>query len=54
LETALLSQARHNYPLIGEPLINLETMIRWSVQWLQCGGESLGKPTKFQITDGKF
>ena len=54
LETALLSQARHNYPLIGEPLIKLETMIRWSVQWLQRGGESLGKPTKFQITDGKF
>ncbi len=54
LPTALLSQAAHNYSLIGEPLISLETMLRWSIQWLQLGGESLGKPTKFQVTDGRF
>ena len=54
LETALLSQAAHNYPQIGAPQITLETMIRWSTQWLQRGGESLGRPTKFQVTDGKF
>ena len=54
LPTALLSQATHNYPQIGDPHITLETMIRWSVEWLQQGGQSLGKPTKFQVTDGKF
>ena len=54
LPTALLSQAVHNYPQIGAPQITLETMIRWSIQWLQQGGYSLGKPTKFQVTDGKF
>ena len=54
LETALLSQATHNFPLIGSPHISLDTMIRWSVQWLESDGESLGKPTKFQVTDGKF
>ncbi|MBA63495.1 MAG: epimerase [Planctomycetaceae bacterium] len=54
LETALLSRAAHNYPEFGAPHLTLETMIRWSVQWLQQGGELLGKPTKFQVTDGKF
>jgi len=54
LEQALLSRSAHNYDVLGSPLISLETMIRWSVQWLQQNGESLGKPTKFQVTDGKF
>jgi hypothetical protein len=34
--------------------MDLETMLRWTVQWLQQGGESLGKPTKFNAADGKF
>ena len=51
---ALLSQAAHNYELLGAPQMDLETMLRWTVQWLQQGGESLGKPTKFNAADGKF
>ena len=51
---ALLSQAAHNYEQLGAPQMDLETMLRWTVQWLQQGGESLGKPTKFNAADGKF
>jgi len=53
-ETALLSQAAHNYPQLGSPQFSLDTMLRWTVQWLQRGGHLLGKPTKFNVTDGKF
>jgi len=53
-DKALLSQAAHNYELLGAPQMGLETMLRWTVQWLQQGGESLGKPTKFNTADGKF
>lgn len=53
-ETALLSQATHNYEILGTPQMDLETMLRWTVQWLQQGGASLGKPTKFNAADGKF
>jgi len=53
-DTALLSQATHNYELLGTPQMDLETMLRWTVQWLQQGGTSLGKPTKFNAADGKF
>jgi hypothetical protein len=29
-------------------------MIRWTAAWVQRGGESLGKPTHFQVRSGKF
>jgi len=53
-ETALLSQAAQNYPQIGTPRFSMETMVRWTTEWIQKGGPTLGKPTKFNVTDGKF
>ena len=29
-------------------------MMNWIAQWLNDGGELLGKPTHFEIKDGKF
>jgi hypothetical protein len=29
-------------------------MIRWQAEWLMHGGASLGKPTHFEVNDGKF
>ncbi len=38
----------------GEPLISTEMMIDWIAAWLLRGGETLGKPTDFQVRSGNY
>ena len=40
--------------LFGKPRINVEQMIKWQAAWLRQGGSSLGKPTHFEVSNGKF
>jgi nucleoside-diphosphate-sugar epimerase len=51
---AWLNNASKAYELLGEPVISTETMMDWIAGWLQAGGETLGKPTKFEVKDGKY
>jgi nucleoside-diphosphate-sugar epimerase len=51
---ALLSNGRLGYELLGRPRVTPEQMIRWVADWQLRGGPTLGKPTKFQVRDGKF
>ena len=53
-ETALLSNAARCHQLFGYPRISLEQMVQWVAYWVEIGGRSLGKPTKFEVRDGKF
>jgi len=53
-ETALLSNCTKHDGLLGAPSVALETLVRWTADWLQRGGRTLGKPTKFQSRDGRF
>lgn len=52
--TALLNNGQRAYPLIGPPITSVDTMIRWTAEWVARGGETLGKPTHFQVRNGKF
>lgn len=52
--TSLLSDASKARRLFGPPLISLEQMIAWTVEWIKRDGETLGKPTHFQHRKGKF
>lgn len=38
----------------GEPSTSVEQMIDWISDWLSRGGETLGKPTQFQVRDGQY
>ena len=40
--------------LFGYPRISLEQMIIWQAKWLADGGVSIGKPTHFEVNNGKF
>lgn len=40
--------------LFGYPSVALDQVIVWVAHWLKNGGPTLGKPTKFQVRDGKF
>lgn len=53
-EAALLSNGQLGHQLFGYPSVPIQQLLGWIADWLQRGGELLGKPTKFQVRDGKF
>jgi dTDP-4-dehydrorhamnose reductase len=53
-DQALLSNGRLGHRLFGPPRISAERLIHWIAEWIQRGGPTLGKPTHFEIMDGRF
>jgi uncharacterized protein YbjT (DUF2867 family) len=49
-----LSDASYALDRFGYCSVAPATLIRWTADWIAAGGRSLGKPTHFQTTDGKF
>ena len=52
--TALLSNASRCHQLFGYPRVSLGQMTEWVAEWVQIGGPTLHKPTRFEVRDGKF
>ncbi len=52
--TALLSDATQMVEHFGPPSLPIEQLIEWTAAWLLGGGALLGKPTGFQVRDGRF
>lgn len=50
----LLSNAQASQRLFGPPRVSAERMIAWIADWTARGGPTLGKPTHFEVRDGKF
>lgn len=53
-ESALLNDASRSHALFGYPKVALNTMIDMVADWIAKGGETSGKPTKFQVRTGDF
>ncbi|MGH9445173.1 MAG: NAD-dependent epimerase/dehydratase family protein [Terriglobia bacterium] len=51
---ALLSNAALCHSILGYPEVSLGTLMQWVAHWVSGGGETLDKPTKFEVADGKF
>ncbi len=51
---ALLSDASACHQLMGPPEVSTETLMEWVAAWVEAGGESLNKPTHFEVPDGRF
>ncbi len=51
---ALLSDASKLTRRLGRPETPIESVIRWTADWMGRGGRTLGRPTKFQVRDGVF
>jgi nucleoside-diphosphate-sugar epimerase len=51
---ALLSNAARAFASFGYPSVPLLTMVEWVADWVARGGRALGKPTKFEVRDGRF
>jgi nucleoside-diphosphate-sugar epimerase len=52
--TAWIWDASRSYDWFGPPRVSLEEMIEATAQWVRQGGATIGKPTHFEITDGRF
>ena len=52
--TALLSDASRYHARFGPPHVPAADVIDLVAEWVQRGGPTLGKPTKFEVQDGRF
>ena len=52
--TALLNNSSHAYELFGKPKTPVKQVIKWIAGWLAEGKDILGKPTHFEVRDGKY
>lgn len=52
--TALLNNAEKCHRLFGPPDVPVDRLLAWTRRWLETGGRVLGKPTKFEVRDGRF
>ena len=50
----LLGDASLATRLLGSPTVTTPQLMEWCAAWVESGGRSLGKPTKFERTDGRF
>lgn len=53
-KTAWLNNSSKAIDLFGTPEVTPDQMMAWIAQWLKNGGETLNKPTKFEVRNGKF
>jgi len=51
---ALLSDASASHELMGLPEVSGKELMELVAAWVETGGESLDKPTHFEVADGKF
>jgi len=53
-ETALLSNSSLACDLLGKPEVRAGQVIEWISDWIKEGGKLLGKPTHFEVRNGKY
>lgn len=51
---AFLSNAQKSHRLFGYPRVSVQQMLEWIADWTRREMPLLGKPTKFQVRDGRF
>lgn len=49
-----LSDASKAHALFEEGQVSLAQMLQWTADWIKSDGASLGKPTHFEVNDGKY
>ena len=52
--SALLSNAQPAHQRFGYPRVAAGIIVDRVADWVKCGGETLGKPTKFEVLDGRY
>lgn len=53
-KTALLSNSELAFSLFGKPRVPVQKVIQWIARWMDEDQKLLGKPTHFEVRDGKY
>ncbi len=53
-KTALLNNSGQAFQLFGRPKVSTTQIIRWIAGWISEERETLGKPTHYEVRDGKY
>ncbi|HEY7182450.1 MAG TPA: NAD-dependent epimerase/dehydratase family protein [Blastocatellia bacterium] len=53
-DVALLNNAALCHRLLGYPAVTLGELLEMAARWVEIGGASLNKPTKFEAVDGRY
>jgi nucleoside-diphosphate-sugar epimerase len=53
-DTALLNDASLCHRLMGSPEVSVEEMMEKVAEWIRAGNPTLGRPTHFEVRDGKY
>ncbi len=51
---AWLWDAHRSYDWFGPPSVSIDEMLTMTAEWVLQGGETLNRPTHFEVTDGQF
>jgi nucleoside-diphosphate-sugar epimerase len=52
--TAWLTDTSQAVRLFGLPIVDTERLIAWTADWVARSMPSLGKPTKYEVRDGRY
>jgi hypothetical protein len=53
-QTAFLSNPQLANSILGQPEIPVNQIVKWVAEWINDGHDLLGKPTHFEVRDGKY
>jgi nucleoside-diphosphate-sugar epimerase len=53
-QTALLNNSKLIYSIMGSPKTPISQVIKWIAEWMKAEKKLLGKPTHFEVRDGKY
>jgi len=53
-DSALLGNAELSFKLFGKPKISIDKIMEWTAKWIEDENRLLGKPTHFEVSDGKY
>jgi hypothetical protein len=52
--TAWLTDTSQAVKLFGLPIVDTAQLVRWTADWVSRAMPSLGKPTKYEVRDGRY
>lgn len=54
METSCLGNTEQAQQLFGRPRVPAEQVMEWAAEWVRRGNVSFGKPTHFEVRDGRY
>jgi nucleoside-diphosphate-sugar epimerase len=51
---AYLNNATRAFERFGRPEVDVDSIIHWTADWVSRGGATHGKPTHFEVSDGRY